>query len=107
MIIEKQARFHIGQMVYDPQFTYRGVIIDVDLCFSGTEEWYEKHALNRPPKNEPWYHLLVHNSAYRVYVAESNLEKDMSSEQVNHPEVDYFFSEFKDGIYVSRHSHKQ
>lgn len=106
-MIEKQARFHIGQLVYDPQFTYRGVVIDVDPHFSGTDSWYEKHALNRPPKDEPWYHLLVHNSTYRVYVAESNLEMDVSGEQINHPEVDYFFGEFKNGVYMRRNSHSQ
>ncbi len=102
MIQKRQARFNIGQLVRDPQFNYRGVIIDVDLCFSGTDKWYEKYALNRPPKDEPWYHVLVHNSSYRVYAAESNLEADLSVEQVNHPEVDYFFSEFKDGVYIKR-----
>ena len=98
----QEAKYCIGQLVYDPQFRYRGVIIDVDYHYSGTEKWYEKNAQHRPAKNQPWYHLLVHNSEHRIYAAESNLEEDKSFDPVHHPEVDYFFSEFKNGYYILR-----
>lgn len=101
----KEAKFCIGQCVFDPQFRYRGVIIDVDYCYTGTDEWYEKNAPHCPPKNEPWYHILVHNSDFRVYAAESSLEPDLSGEVVNHPEIDYFFAEFKNGVYMLRPGH--
>ena len=102
MLKTKQAKYCIGQCVYDPQFRYRGIVVDVDHAYSGTSQWYEKNAPHRPSKDEPWYHILVHNSDYRVYAAESSLEADLSGEAVNHPEIDYFFSEFKNGVYQLR-----
>ncbi len=98
----QEAKYCIGQLVQDPQFHYRGVIIDVDYHYSGTDKWYEKNAPHRPSKNQPWYHILVHNSEHRLYAAESNLEEDKAGDAVHHPEVDYFFSEFKNGFYIMR-----
>jgi heat shock protein HspQ len=97
-----QAKFCIGQVIVDPQFRFRGVVIDVDHQFMRSEAWYRKNAPHHPPKNEPWYHILVHNSNFRIYVAESSLEPDLSGEPVQHPEIDYFFAEFNNGVYVLR-----
>jgi len=63
-----QPLFFIGQCVHHKKFDYRGVIVDVDAGFSGTEDWYQQVALSRPPKNKPWYHVLVHNSNRMTYV---------------------------------------
>ena len=70
----KQAKFNIGQIVHHKMFDYRGVIYDVDPVFNGTEEWYQAVAKSRPPKNEPWYHVLVDQASHETYVAEQNLE---------------------------------
>jgi heat shock protein HspQ len=93
--------FFIGQCVHHKKFDYRGVIIDVDAGFSGTEEWYQQVALSKPPKNKPWYHVLVHNSNRMTYVAERHLEPDGSGEPVDHPAVDLYFDGFEDGVYRS------
>lgn len=96
------ARFSVGQLVHHKLFDYRGVVVDVDATFQGTEEWYDAMALSRPPKDEPWYHVLVHGAVYRTYVAERNLEDDKTGEPVVHPELGYFFEEFENGVYVAR-----
>ena len=83
-------------------FDYRGVIVDVDPVFQGSEEWYEKVALSRPPKDRPWYHVLVDGFGYRTYVAERNLQEDDSGAPVVHPEIDDFFEKFLDGVYHPR-----
>ena len=75
-------------------FDYRGVIVDVDQTFQSTDEWYEAMARSRPPKDKPWYHVLVHGSDHSTYVAERNLELDESSDPINHPMVEHFFSSF-------------
>ncbi len=97
---ERQAQFHVGQVVHHKKFGYRGVIVDVDPVFQGTEEWYRVMARSRPPKDRPWYHVLVHDATHRTYVAERHLEPDASGEQVNHPELGQFFAAFRDGQYV-------
>ncbi len=99
---ESHARFTVGQLVHHRLFDYRGVIVDVDPTFLGSEEWYEQVARTRPPKNEPWYHVLVHDAEHETYVAERNLEHDPSQQPVNHPEVSDYFEAFREGTYLPR-----
>ncbi len=99
----QNAKFSVGQLIEHKLFNYRGVIVDVDYCFMGTDEWYEQVALSRPPKDKPWYRVLVHNAFHETYVAERNLKNDDSKEPVNHPLVDAYFDEFDDGLYISQH----
>lgn len=96
------VEFSIGQVVQHKLFNYRGVIIDVDPVFSGTDEWYDTVALSRPPKDRPWYHVLVDGASHQTYVAERNLEPDDSGKPIKHPLVRDFFSDFKKGAYSSR-----
>ena len=96
----ENAHFSIGDLVHHKLFDYRGVIIDVDPQFMLTDEWYDAVARSRPPKDKPWYRVLVHDAVHETYVAERNLEPDTSDEPIRHPLVDSVFSEFHDGRYV-------
>jgi len=98
------AKFSIGQVVYHQKFDYRGVIVDVDATFQGTDEWYEQVARSRPPKGKPWYHVLVDNAEHMTYVAERHLEASSNSEPVNHPAIKAYFEDFQDGRYRIRRS---
>ena len=102
MCERKRVKFSIGQVIHHKLFDYRGVIVDVDPVFSGTEEWYEKVALSRPPKDRPWYHVLVDGATHQTYVAERNLEPDESGMPVNHPLVNEFFTGFDKGVYTNK-----
>jgi heat shock protein HspQ len=95
----QQAKFTIGQCIQHRLFDYRGVVVDVDPVFQGADAWYEQVARTRPPKDEPWYRVLVHEAGYETYVAERNLADDRSPAPVSHPLVDEFFTEFRDGAY--------
>lgn len=97
-----QAKFQVGQPVHHRLFRYRGVCVDVDPTFQGTEEWYETMAKTRPPKDKPWYHVLVHDQDHMTYVAERNLEPDASGEPINHDAIPLFFERFEDGRYVAK-----
>jgi heat shock protein HspQ len=59
-------------------------------------------ARTRPPKDKPWYRVLVHNSEHETYVAERNLEPDPEVQPINHPLVAALFTEFRDGRYSVR-----
>jgi heat shock protein HspQ len=95
-----RARFGIGDLVHHRIFDYRGVVVDVDPDFQSTEEWYEAVARSRPPKDKPWYHVLVHRAEHSTYVAEQNLEPDDSDTPIHHPMIEHFFSRFENGRYV-------
>ena len=96
-----RTRFSVGDLIHHRLFDYRGVIVDVDPSFQLTEGWYEAVAKSRPPKDEPWYHVLVHEAVHTTYVAERNLEPDQSVAPIMHPMLKNFFCGFESGRYVS------
>ncbi len=105
--MENQAKFMIGQVVKHRIFPFRGVIFDVDPVFNNTEEWWMSiPAEIRPRKDQPFYHLLAENNEteYIAYVSEQNLLPDASEEPLRHPQIDEFFSEYRDGFY---HLHQE
>ena len=102
--MKSRAKFDVGQLIHHRLFDYRGVVFDVDPIFSGSDEWYEEVARSRPPKDQPWYHVLVDGELHTTYVAERNLEADGSGAAVRHPLLDEIFQGFEQGRYVRRHS---
>ena len=96
----RRAKFAVGDLVHHRLFDYRGVVVDVDATFQSTQEWYETVAKSRPPKDRPWYHVLVHDALHTTYVAERNLEPDASSESINHPLLSQFFTHFDGKRYI-------
>ncbi len=96
---EFRNKFHPGQVIHHKLFDYRGVVVGVDQTCKLSEEWYEEVARSRPPKDRPWYHVLVHGAGQITYVAERNLELDSSEQRVEHPWVGRFFDKFSNGFY--------
>ena len=99
---EYQAKFQIGQIIHHRLFDYAGVIFDVDPLFQGTDEWYDQVALSQPPRDEPWYHVLVHDAVHTTYVAEQNLEVNAKPQKINNPLTDEIFFEFDGELYQLR-----
>lgn len=95
-----ETKFSPGELVKHRLFDYRGVIVDVDPVFQESEQWYAEMAKTKPPKDEPWYHVLVHEATHVTYVAERNLESDQSSDPIEHPMIEQFFKSLDDGKYV-------
>jgi len=98
------AKFSVGELIHHRRFDYRGVVADVDPEFRGTEEWYEAMATSRPPRDAPWYHVLVDGAGHTTYVAERNLETDDDGGPIAHPLIDHFFADLRDGRYRARRS---
>ncbi len=94
-----RSRLRVGQVVHHILLDYRGVIYDIDPSFQSTNNWYERLAPSRPPKDEPWYLVFVDNVAESTYVAECDLEPDLTGEPINHPAVARMFGELSDGLY--------
>lgn len=95
-----KPRFAVGQLVHHKLFDYRGVVIDADPTFSLSEEWYDQMAKSKPPKDAPWYRVLVGGASHETYVAERNLEEDTSGSPIEHPLLGAFFDSFENGHYV-------
>lgn len=97
---EFEAKFAPGQLVVHELFEYRGVVIDVDPYFKGSDSWYEQMAKSKPPKTSPWYHVLVDGAEMQTYVAERNLSADESGHPIEHPDLaDHFDGLGEDGYF--------
>jgi heat shock protein HspQ len=94
------AKFESGQLVHHKKFGYRGVVVSVDDTFQGTDDWYREVARTRPPRDRPWYHVLVDGSNHETYVAERHLELDECEDPIEHPLLEVFFDELREGRYV-------
>ncbi len=101
-MLEKSAKFALGDVVKHRVHPFRGVVFDIDPTFDNTDEWWESIPEDiRPVKDQPFYHLLAENEAsyYVAYVSEQNLLKDDSGEPIDHPEVAEMFGALQDGKY--------
>ena len=96
----QSARFSVGELVHHKLFDYRGVVVDVDPEFQGTEEWYEQMAKSMPPRDRPWYHVLVNDSSMVTYAAQSNLFSGMDNVDISHPYINHFFEKNSEGVYI-------
>ena len=98
-----ETKFSIGDIVKHKFLEFRGVIFDLDPEFNNTDEWYDSiPASFRPSKEQPFYHLLAENGDifYTAYVSQQNLEHDLSTDSLRHPEIPNFFSGFKNGKFL-------
>lgn len=98
----REAKFQVGEVVHHKLFDYLGVVFDVDPVFSGSEEWYDQVARFRPPKDKPWYHVLVDQAVHTTYVAEQNLAPADELQPIRHALADHYFSEFDGERYTLR-----
>jgi heat shock protein HspQ len=99
---KQQAKFQVGQIIHHQLFGYLGAVFDVDATFQGTEEWYRQVARSRPPRDEPWYHVLVDEAAHTTYVAEQNLAPAKVPQKIVHPLAEGLLGEFDGERYKLR-----
>src|SRR5687767_2445820 len=103
------ARYGIGEVVRHRLLDFRGVVFDVDPEFANSEEWYESIPEDlRPPKDQPFYHLLAENeqSSYIAYVSQQNLVPDEDGGEVDHPGIAGLFDRFDGARYRLKPVHK-
>lgn len=98
--MNEALKFSPGDLVVHKQQKFRGVILEVDPCFCGTDELLNSHTLYKGAKKSPWYHVLVHGSNDVIYVAECHLLADLSGLPISHPMINSVFTDFADGRYI-------
>ena len=70
----------------------------------GWDTWYINKT--QPNRNQPWYHVLVHDSGgLSTYVAHSNLKQDTSGQAIDHPRIGCYFTKLEDGRYGLKENH--
>ena len=99
MVRRPEPKYRVGQLVHHRRYGYRGVIVELDLSCQADEAWYQRNQ-TQPDRDQPWYHVLVHEGAHATYPAESSLEPDPNKEPILHPLLDRFFERFENGAYI-------
>lgn len=93
-MLQRNAKFRIGEVVRHKVFPFRGVVFDVDPEFANTEEWWNSIPIEvRPSREQPFYHLLAENdeTEYVAYVSEQNLVADDSGVPLRNPQIGQIF----------------
>lgn len=98
MTIDRHPYFAPGQLVRHRRYGYRGVVVDFDMTCQAEETWYYANQ-TQPPRNQPWYHVLVDGTAATTYAAQTSLEADEDTDPIRHPLLDTLFTSFEDGRY--------
>ena len=99
-----RTKLAAGELIRHKLLDYRSVVADVDRNFQASEEWCQAVAKSRPPRDKPWYRVLVHGSDHSTCVVERNLEADSGVDPVEHPPLERFFDKFENGKYARRES---
>ncbi len=94
-----QPAFKPGEYVSHIRYGYKGIVVEVDQECKATDGWYYGNQ-TQPSRHQAWYHVLVHDSDQVTYVAENNLAKDASKEEIKHSLLSYFFTKDKKGKYI-------
>lgn len=95
-----EIQFSPGDIVVHKQNKFRGVVLEVDEQFFGTDELLNNHGSYKGAKKRPWYHVLVDGTQDVIYVAECHLTGDNSGAPVNHPMINSVFTDFANGRYI-------
>jgi len=93
-----QMLFRAGDLVRHRRYGYRGVIVAADLSCQAPEIWYRGNRTH-PPREQPWYHVLVHGTTTITYAAQTSLKADESGNPVRHPLMPHYFGELDEGKY--------
>jgi heat shock protein HspQ len=88
-----------GQLIRHKRYGYRGVIVEADLECRADENWYLKNQ-TQPDRKQPWYHVLISDTDQITYPAQSSLLPDESCQEVHHPLINHFFSQFENNHHI-------
>jgi heat shock protein HspQ len=98
-MMQKQAKFNIGDLVLHKRMRYRAIVVDADALFQASG--YNAQAIEYPfAIRNPWYRLLVDGSSQVTYVEENMLIPDPSQQPIHNPNLTQYLREH-DGGYLS------
>lgn len=88
----KVAKFNIGEVVIHKRTRYRAIIIDIDPLFQASGRYNPQAEKREFATRNPWYRLLVDDSAQMTYVEENMLIADPCKDPVTNPNVHLYLA---------------
>ena len=98
-ISDRPPSFRPGDLVRHRRYGYRGVVVEYDEECQAPDSWYQRNQ-TQPVRQQPWYHVFVHETETVTYAAQDNLEADDSGEPIAHPLLEKFFDAMVEGAYI-------
>ena len=92
-------KFEPGHLIRHRRYAYRGVVIALDQECAAPESWYQSNQ-TQPPRQQPWYHVLVHETGSVTYAAQDSLIADSEELPIEHPLLEVYFSGFCKNRYL-------
>jgi heat shock protein HspQ len=89
-MMDKIAKFNIGDVVIHKRIRYRAIIVDVDPLFQASGGYNPQANQHDFATRNPWYRLLVDDSSQMTYVEECMLIADPSRQPVNNPNIHHY-----------------
>ncbi len=102
-MMNKIAKFNIGDLVIHKRLRYRAIVVDVDPLFQASGNYNPQASKREFATRNPWYRLLVDDSSQMTYVEECLLIADPSQHPINNPHLRHYLNE-KEGSYQSANS---
>jgi heat shock protein HspQ len=102
-MMDKIAKFNIGDLVMHSRIRYRAIVVDVDPLFQASGRYNPQASQHDFATRNPWYRLLVDGSSQMTYVEECLLIPDTSQQPVTNPNINYYLKE-QEGTYCSSNS---
>lgn len=99
-MMNKTAKFNIGEVVIHKRTRYRAVIVDIDPLFQASGTYNPQAKKHEFATRNPWYRLLVDDSSQMTYVEENLLIADPCQEPITNPHLYQYFVG-QDGNYHS------
>jgi len=97
-------KYTLGEIVRHKDLGLRGVIIEMDDKFVGTDEMYNEMEDTKPEKNQPWYQVIIDGEEDISYIPERLLIRDDAPEPIRSSLIPDLFHKFENGKY-SRPTH--
>jgi len=91
--------FTLGSLVRHRRYSYRGVIVAYDTECRAPESWYASNQ-TQPPRQQPWYHVLVNATETATYAAQDSLLVDTEGLPISHPLLEVYFDAWESGRYL-------
>lgn len=103
-MMDAHFKFALGEIVRHKDLNLRGVVVEMDDKFVGTEEMYNEMEELKPEKNQPWYQVIIDGEEDISYIPERLLVRDGSPEPIRSSLIPDLFQTFENGKY-SRPTH--
>jgi heat shock protein HspQ len=104
-MMDKVAKFNIGDLVLHKRIRYRAIVVDVDPIFQASGKYNPQAPKHEFATRNPWYRLLVDDSSQMTYVEECMLIPDSNHDPIDNPNIRAYLKENEGNFQSTKKCH--